>query len=183
MLLTLLLHGSMHVTWPIAARIAAVKPAPEGSGLRPLQAWAHTLSDEEVCRMVMVALALQEPTGDPDIERFPGQCVAALGTGVGYVPDEAARITRECIELQLVKHAPAVKKKAKAAKKGAPASARSSPTWPPPCRQRTRRAWSATAARRCSHAWRWCWACAPAWRALTSSEAWRPTLPAASVFS
>lgn len=121
MLMTLLLHGSMHVSWPLAARIAAVKPAPESGGLRPLQAWAHTLGDEEVCRMVMVALALQEPTGDPDIERFPGQCVAALGTGVGYVPDEAARITRECIELQMVKHAPPAKKKAKAAAKGAAA--------------------------------------------------------------
>lgn len=106
MLLMLLLFGDMHTTWHMASRIAGVQEAPQGSNLRARQAWAMELSEEEACRMVMVALALQEPSGDREIGKFPEQCARALGTGIGHVDGEAQRITRECIQLHLVKHAP-----------------------------------------------------------------------------
>lgn len=120
-ILTLLLWGDMHVTWQIASRIAGVKEAPQTTNHKVRQAWARGLAEDEVCRMVMVALALQEPAGDNDVARFPAQCAEALGTGVGYIEAEAERITRECIQLQLVKHAPPAEKGAK--KKGGRAAA------------------------------------------------------------
>jgi ParB/RepB/Spo0J family partition protein len=113
LLLTLLLWGDMHVNWLMASRIAGVAEAPQTTNHKVRQAWARDLSDDEVCRMVMVALALQEPAGDNDIARFPRQCADALGTGVGYVDAEAERIVRECVQLQLVKYAPQAEDKPK----------------------------------------------------------------------
>lgn len=132
MLLVLLVGMPLRTSWRTASQIAGVPLAPALSEhrafdrFRDWEPWVRALSSEEACRLVMVALALQDPSGIESIAAFPLDAARALGTAIDHVDREAQRITREHIQLELLARAaePHARKKAKprkAAGKGAAA--------------------------------------------------------------
>ena len=121
MLLVLLVGMPLRTSWHTASLIAgAPKPPALSDSISPArfrawEPWVRSLSEEEVCRLVMVALALQDP-GDIDcLASFPIDAARALGTAIDHADREAQRITRERIQLELLARAaePPARKRSK----------------------------------------------------------------------